>query len=150
MVPVARVLPDWFSKLKPLVSVASWLADFARNPKQMVLGWVKNAVGGWLVKGALTVLSYVLYAVYTPFDIVGDTFATTGDALIDATAPAVQAILSTIRQFNYGLAADVSGFGLAAPWVIWGATVLEFVLLLWLAQKAWQNAKPVILSFNPL
>lgn len=140
MIPVG----DWIPDGKP-----SWW-DTAQTVLSDPEGWLRETLGKWLAGGMITVLSYVLWAVYQPFVIAADTFGILADALGDGVGPAATAILDAVTGLNESLAAAAASAGIAAPVVVWFVTVLEIMVVLWLLNQAAKWAKPVILSFNPL
>lgn len=130
------------SGLTQLLDVADFLVDFAKSPKDKVINWVTNRLGSLLVKGFVSVMSFVLYAVVTPFNIAADAWGTIADALVAGVGPAVDAILSAVSGINQSIASTAAAGGLAAPWIVWGLTVFEIVLVLWLVQQIVKLVNP--------
>lgn len=139
--------PQWYQALS---SAGEWFYDFLDDPEGFVKNIIENYLAKIVVSSGLTAFSYILWAVYTPFQVAADTFGIVADALGNAFGPAGGAVISTVQSVNSSIASAGASAGIAAPIIVSGLTIVELIVVLWLLEKAYQNAKPVILSFNPL
>ncbi|WP_135807456.1 hypothetical protein [Halorussus marinus] len=123
-----------------------WLS----SPESFVREIIRKFLAQRLIQGVITIASFVLAAIYRPFEIGAETVLEVADILVDGTAPAGQAFLDAIEGVNASVAAAAASAGLAAPVVIWVLYVIEVIALLWLLRELLRSVKPFLLSFNPL
>ncbi|QIB73543.1 hypothetical protein G3I44_04140 [Halogeometricum borinquense] len=105
--------------------------DWIENPAS----FIKSTVGSWiasrLAKGFIAAASGILWAIYQPLLIFENTFTTIEDAVLDATGPAGDAIITAITDLNQAAADAVVGGGVVAPLLVWIIWVVEAALIVW-------------------
>lgn len=126
------------------------IPDWVFNPRDKILGIVTSWLAKRLVKGVLTVVSFVLAGIYRPFRMGAQTVLDLADIVVDGVGPAGTALIDTINTLNFAVASAIATTGLAAPVVVWVIQILELIVLIWVLREAIRTLKPLLLSFNPL
>lgn len=92
------------------------------------LGWLASLLASWIIRILLGIASVLVWAVYTPFDIIADSLAVAGSAIIAGVSPAVEALQDGVSGMVL-TALDAAGVSSTfAPLVTWVVLVIIVVL----------------------